>query len=60
MACQQAKHRLVLPNNLEEANQLQFEVYAAKHLQDVCAHFLGTSHLSAAPNMKIYHYSVSI
>lgn len=51
MACQQAQHRLLVPtNNLEEANQLpQFEVYAANHLQDVCAHFLGTSHLSASP-----------
>jgi magnesium chelatase family protein len=41
MACQQAQHRLLVPtNNLEEANQLpQFEVYAANHLQDVCAHF---------------------
>lgn len=51
MACQQAQHRLLVPtHNLEEANQLpQFEVYAAKHLQDVCAHFLGTSYLSASP-----------
>lgn len=51
MACQQVQHRLLVPtNNLEEANQLpQFEVYAANHLQDVCAHFLGTSHLSASP-----------
>lgn len=44
-------YRLLVPtNNLEEANQLpQFEAYAANHLQDVCAHFLGTSHLSASP-----------
>ncbi|WAU76830.1 YifB family Mg chelatase-like AAA ATPase [Acinetobacter sp. TR3] len=54
MACQQAQHRLLVPtNNLEEANQLpQFEVYAANHLQDVCAHFLGTSHLSTAPKQE--------
>jgi len=51
MACQQAQHRLLLPyDNLEQANQLpDFEVYAAKHLQEVCAHFSGTAHLQAAP-----------
>ncbi|WAU73358.1 YifB family Mg chelatase-like AAA ATPase [Acinetobacter sp. TR11] len=54
MTCQQAQHRLLVPTkNLEEANQLpQFEVYAANHLQDVCAHFLGTSHLSTAPKQE--------
>lgn len=65
MACQQAQHRLLVPtNNLEEANQLpQFEVYAASHLQDVCAHFLGTSHLSTAPkqeNLNITHYQFDL
>ncbi len=51
MACQQAQHRLLLPTgNLEEANQLpDFEVYAANHLQDVCAHFSGNSQITAAP-----------
>ena len=40
IACQQAQHRLVLPEqNAYEAAQLpHFEVYAAKHLKDVCAH----------------------
>ena len=35
MACQQARHRLLLPvGNLDEASQLpEFEVYAASHLQ---------------------------
>lgn len=65
MACQQAQHRLLVPtNNLEEANQLpQFEVYAASHLQDVCAHFLGTSHLSTAPkqeNLTSTHYQFDL
>jgi len=51
MACQQAQHRLLLPtSNLEEANQLpDFEVYAANHLKDVCAHFSGNSQITAAP-----------
>ncbi|AVZ86739.1 MULTISPECIES: YifB family Mg chelatase-like AAA ATPase [unclassified Acinetobacter] len=65
MACQQAQHRLLVPtNNLEEANQFpQFEVYAASHLQDVCAHFLGTSHLSTAPkqeNLTSTHYQFDL
>ena len=51
MACQQAKHRLLLPTeNLDEASQLpDFEVYAAQHLQEVCAHFSGNAQLAAAP-----------
>ena len=51
MACQQAQHRLLLPTaNLDEARQLpEFEVYAAQHLQDVCAHFSGNIKLEAAP-----------
>jgi len=55
MACQQAKHHLVLPeSNVDEANQLEdFQVYPAKHLQDVCAHFLGSSQIKAAPQRSI-------
>lgn len=51
MACQQARHRLLLPTeNLDEASQLpDFEVYAAQHLQEVCAHFSGNAQLAAAP-----------
>ncbi|ENX10346.1 Mg chelatase-like protein [Acinetobacter courvalinii] len=51
MACQQARHRLLLPcGNLDEASQLpDFEVYAAQHLQEVCAHFSGNAQLVAAP-----------
>ncbi|USA48359.1 YifB family Mg chelatase-like AAA ATPase [Acinetobacter sp. C26M] len=51
MACQHAQHRLLLPTaNLDEANQLpNFEVYAANHLQEVCAHFSGNSQIQAAP-----------
>ncbi|MFC3170485.1 YifB family Mg chelatase-like AAA ATPase [Acinetobacter vivianii] len=50
MACQQAKHCLLLPTeNLDEASQLpNFEVYAAQHLQEVCAHS-GNAQLAAAP-----------
>ena len=55
MACQQAQHRLLLPTaNLDEASQLpEFEVYAASHLQQVCAHFLGNSPLKAAPQKSM-------
>jgi len=55
MACQQAKHHLVLPeSNVDEANQLEdFQVYPAKHLQDVCAHFSGSSQIKAAPQRSI-------
>lgn len=54
MACQQSQHRLLLPTaNLDEANQLpNFDVYAANHLQEVCAHFLGNSQITAAPKQK--------
>lgn len=55
MACQQAKHHLVLPeSNVDEANQLEdFQVYPAKHLQDVCAHFSGSIQIKAAPQRSI-------
>lgn len=51
IACQYAQHHLLLPfANLDEANQLpDFKVYAARHLQEVCAHFLGNSPIAAAP-----------
>ena len=40
IACQQAGHQLVLPTqNAQEASQLpDFQVFAAKHLKDVCDH----------------------
>ena len=40
IACQQSGHQLVLPEqNAQEASQLpQFEIFAAKHLKDVCEH----------------------
>ncbi len=40
IACQQAQHKLILPEqNAFEAAQLpHFEVYAAKHLKEVCEH----------------------
>lgn len=42
MACQAAQHKLMLSHqNAAEAAQLpQIEIYAAKHLKQVCAHFL--------------------
>ena len=54
MACQHAQHRLLVPTaNLEEANQLpNFEVYGAQHLQEVCAHFSGSSQLQASPKRE--------
>ncbi len=54
MACQHAQHRLLVPTaNLEEANQLpNFEVYGAQHLQEVCAHFSGSSQLQASPKQE--------
>jgi magnesium chelatase family protein len=40
IACQQLGHQLILPEqNAEQASQLpHFEVFAAKHLKDVCEH----------------------
>ena len=40
IACQQAQHQLILPSpNAQEASQLpDFQVFAANHLQEVCAH----------------------
>ncbi|WP_445661159.1 YifB family Mg chelatase-like AAA ATPase [Acinetobacter sp. F16] len=40
IACQQLGHQLILPEqNAEQASQLpNFEVFAAKHLKDVCDH----------------------
>jgi magnesium chelatase family protein len=54
MACQHAQHRLLVPTaNLEEANQLpNFEVYGAQHLQEICAHFSGSSQLQASPKRE--------
>ena len=54
MACQHAQHRLLVATaNLEEANQLpNFEVYGAQHLQEVCAHFSGSSQLQASPKRE--------
>lgn len=62
MACQQAQHHLLLPTaNLEEANQLpELDVYAATHLQQVCAHFLGNTLLQPAPQQAIPLYSSSL
>ncbi|MCJ8162505.1 YifB family Mg chelatase-like AAA ATPase [Acinetobacter zhairhuonensis] len=49
IACQQAQHRLILPeqNALEAAQLPHFEVYAAKHLKDVCEHLSQTHPLPA-------------
>ena len=40
IACQQSGHQLILPEqNAQQASQLtNFEVFAAKHLKDVCDH----------------------
>ena len=49
MACQMAKHQLMLPtDNAEEAAQLpDFKVYAAKDLKQVCEHFLNLHQIKA-------------
>ncbi len=59
MACQQAKHQLMLPqSNAEEAAQLpDFKVFAADHLKTVCDHFHEVHKIEAtlsteAPNVK--------
>ncbi len=47
MACQMAKHQLMLPQeNAAEAAQLpEFQVFAAQHLKQVCEHFLNLQKL---------------
>ncbi|MFT4019980.1 MAG: YifB family Mg chelatase-like AAA ATPase [Acinetobacter sp.] len=44
LACQQAKHNLMLPiDNIEEAHQLEhLPLYGAGHLKEVCNHFQGS------------------
>lgn len=51
MACQTAKHKLLLSHqNAAEAAQLaNIEVYAAKHLKQVCEHFLNTQLIQVTP-----------
>ena len=50
MACQMAKHQLMLPKqNADEAAQLpEFQVFAASHLKQVCDHFLNTHKIDAS------------
>lgn len=54
MACQLAKHQLMLPQeNADEAAQLpEFNVFAAQHLKKVCDHFLNTQKIAASPTQK--------
>lgn len=54
MACQLAKHQLMLPQeNADEAAQLpEFNVFAAQHLKQVCDHFLNTQKIAASPTQK--------
>ena len=51
MACQMAKHQIMLPKeNAEEAAQLpEFQVFAASHLKDVCDHFLKVHPIDVTP-----------
>lgn len=55
MACQHAKHQLMLPlDNAEEAAQLpDFKVFAAKDLKQVCEHFLDTHPIRATTSSDL-------
>lgn len=54
MACQMAKHQLMLPKeNADEAAQLpEFQVFAATHLKQVCDHFLTSQKIDASVSTK--------
>ncbi|MFT0695872.1 YifB family Mg chelatase-like AAA ATPase [Acinetobacter bereziniae] len=54
MACQLAKHQLMLPQeNADEAAQLpEFKVFAAQHLKQVCDHFLNTQKIEVTSTQK--------
>ncbi|WP_151806364.1 YifB family Mg chelatase-like AAA ATPase [Acinetobacter bereziniae] len=54
MACQLAKHQLMLPQeNADEAAQLpEFKVFAAHHLKQVCDHFLNTQKIEVTSIQK--------
>ncbi len=55
MACQMAKHQLMLPQeNAAEAAQLpEFQVFAAQHLKQVCEHFLNLHKIEVTATQKI-------
>ncbi|OTG81159.1 YifB family Mg chelatase-like AAA ATPase [Acinetobacter sp. ANC 4648] len=55
MACQLAKHQLLLPqDNAEEAAQLpEFKVFAASHLKQVCDHLANTHKIKATLEPKV-------
>ncbi|MFH4159108.1 YifB family Mg chelatase-like AAA ATPase [Acinetobacter bereziniae] len=54
MACQLAKHQLMLPQeNADEAAQLpELKVFAAHHLKQVCDHFLNTQKIEVTSTQK--------
>lgn len=54
MACQMAKHQLMLPTqNAEEAAQLpDFKVFAASDLKSVCDHFLKLHNIEATKSSR--------
>ncbi|WP_287910161.1 YifB family Mg chelatase-like AAA ATPase [Acinetobacter sp.] len=54
MACQLAKHQLMLPQeNADEAAQLpEFKVFAAHHLKQVCDHFLNAQKIEVTSTQK--------
>lgn len=56
MACQFAKHRLLLPQeNAAEAAQLpEFKVFAASHLKQVCDHLANTHKIEATLNPETH------
>ena len=54
MACQTAKHKLMLSHqNAAEAAQLaNIEIYAARHLKQVCEHFLKSQCIDVTPRTQ--------
>ena len=61
IACQQAKHKLILPaQNAQEASQLPlFEAFSAEHLKQVCDHLNNIHPLTAFENKQDFHINKS-
>lgn len=55
LACQNAKHALILPKqNLEETQYLDLPMYGATSLKEVCTHLNGTQPLAPTPCKTIH------
>ncbi|WP_425918476.1 YifB family Mg chelatase-like AAA ATPase [Acinetobacter sp. TSRC1-2] len=65
IACQQSGHQLILPEqNAQQASQLpNFEVFAAKHLKNVCEHLSNQQPIQqyqASPSAAPDHYKFDL